>query len=197
MKLSEQLLQASEELSERVTAEMYADPFWQHRYGDRGRAHSRTDGHFHVKYLAEAVESTDPRVFASYARWLRELLVSHGMCTRHVAETFNRLAAAIDERGWPDRMRAIAILHAGVQALVYRDGPASQLDRLRVQAQPEAELDTLLSYLADSVAFEQPNRFRDHVVVARTLRTTVDSELAALKRLIAGEIVALATVEGS
>lgn len=197
MKLSEHLIEASPELSERVTAEMYADPFWQHRYGDRGRAHSRTDGDFHVKYLAEAVESADPRVFASYARWLRELLVSHGMCTRHVTETFNRLATAIDDRGWPDRTRAIAILHAGVQALVYRDGPAAQLDRLRAQAQAEAELDTLLSYLADSVAFEQPNRFRDYVVVARTLRSTVDGELAALKRLIAGETIALAIVEGT
>ncbi|HEY0252199.1 MAG TPA: hypothetical protein VGC41_11775, partial [Kofleriaceae bacterium] len=125
------------------------------------------------------------------------LLVTRGMCSRHLAENFNRLAAVIEEEPWPDRTRAIAILHAGAQALVYRDGDASQIDRVRVQVTAEPELDTLLSYLADALAFEQPPWFATHVVFARTLRTTLDAELAAVKRLIAGETRALSIVEAA
>ncbi|MFT3698078.1 MAG: hypothetical protein QM831_33360 [Kofleriaceae bacterium] len=198
MKLSEQLIAASAELSERVMAEMFVDPFWQKKYGgERATKHTRADGDFHVKYLAEALESEDPRVFASYARWLRELLVSHGMCSRHLQENFNRLASAITDKGWPDHERAVAILHAGAQALVYRDGAEGHIDHLRLQAQPEGDLDTLLSYLADAVAFEQPARFAAYVEFARTLRTSLDVELAAVKRLIAGEARALEILEAA
>ncbi len=38
-------------LSRRCTDAMYADPFWQARFGQRGRHHADEDSGYHVRYL--------------------------------------------------------------------------------------------------------------------------------------------------
>jgi len=184
--LSEQLAEAGPRLSERVLAEMYADPFWAARFGDRGRHHARTDGDFHIKYLAEALDSNSVAVFASYAHWLRELLVSRGMCSRHLAENFTLLAAAIEAEPWTDRGRAVEILRAGADSLRHTTGPAAELEALRALT-PDTATDTLLSYLADALAFAQPSWFAAYTAFAATLRPSLAAELAALRRRIASE----------
>lgn len=187
MTLSEQLTEAAPRLAERVLAEMYADPFWAARFGDRGRRHARADGDFHMKYLAEALESNSVIVFENYARWLRELLVSRGMCSRHLAENFTRLADAIAAEPWEDRARAIEILRAGAAALRHTSGPAGELEAMRATTTDPAT-DTLLSYLADAIAFDQPSWFGQHTSFAATLCANLGAELAALRRRIALEL---------
>jgi len=198
--LTEQLAQAGPRLAERVLAEMYADPFWAARFGDRGRRHARADGDFHMKYLAEALESNSVVVFENYARWLRELLVSRGMCSRHLAENFTRLADAIAAEPWEDRARAIEILHAGAAALRYTAGPAAELEAMRSTAH-DAATDTLLSYLADALAFDQPSWFGAYTAFAATLCANLGAELAALRRRIALElpnpVLALAALDNA
>jgi uncharacterized membrane protein len=192
--LEQALVEAAPRLTARVLAEMYADPFWAARFGERGRGHARQDGDYHLTYVVEALRADDPAVFVKYARWLRDLLVARGMCSRHLADNFARLAIAIDGEPWPDRGEAVAVLQAGIDALRHRQGDAGMIDdhraalvaavvtRLR-RDRPGLvdrwdrdggpgcvdELDAWLSYLADALALAQPERFTAHVAFARGL----------------------------
>lgn len=183
------LTEAAPRLTERVIAEMYANAFWQERFGDRGRRHAGQDGGSHVQYVVEALVAANARVFTEYASWLRGVLVPRGMCSRHLGENFDRLASAIGQEAWPDRDRAIAILRAGTQALVHTSGDAGAIDAMRgslardtvaslytqhpewlarsgdaERARCVDDLDYQLSYLADALAFSERERFVAHIV---------------------------------
>jgi hypothetical protein len=184
--LESSLVQATPRLTERVLAEMYANPFWHERFGARGRVHAERDGGSHIEYLVEALVAGDSRVFENYATWLRSVLVSRGMCTRHLVDNFNRLAAAINDETWPERARAVAFLHAGAAVLIHQSSDAGSIDAERgslasdavismVAAHPDwfarlgrarcvDDLDYHLSFLADALAFAQPDRFVEYVV---------------------------------
>lgn len=144
--LATRLEAAAGELTERVLRETYVDPFWRDRFGARADTHGRKDGHFHIQYLAEALRSDDPGVLERYARWLQPLLTARGMCSAHLAENFDRLAAAIAER--PDTAPAVAMLGAATRALRYPGGPARAVQELEVAP----ALATYASYLADALA---------------------------------------------
>jgi len=183
------LAEAAPRLTERVLDEMYADPFWQARFGARGRRHAGQDGNSHLQYVVEALVAADARVFTEYARWLRGVLVPRGMCSRHLADNFNRLASAIDQERWPDRDRAVGILRAGTEALIHTGGDAGAIDAVRgALARDTAtalytrhpdwltlsgdlgrtrcmdDLECHLSYLADALAFADRERFVAHIV---------------------------------
>lgn len=164
--LAERLLAASGELNREVLAEMYRDPFWYARFGEpRADKHGRQDGDHHVSYLVEALRSGDAGVLERYARWLQQVLTTRGMCTRHLAEHFERLGEAIAARGWPDAARAAELLAAAVAALRYDEGPARAIqDRAAsIAALGDPELATLAWYLADAVALGTPAVFAKHV----------------------------------
>ncbi|MDC0667137.1 hypothetical protein [Nannocystis radixulma] len=176
--LVEQLEAASARLTERVLAEMYVDPFWRERFGQRADKHGRQDGHFHVQYLQQALATGDPAVLENYARWLQQVLTARGMCTRHLAENFERLAAAIAEEPWPDRQAAVELLRAATAALTYEDGLARAVQQhadavvraaaatlAEDDADPSvvAELDALVSYCADALALASPQVLMNHV----------------------------------
>ena len=116
-------------LSQAVLDRMYQNPFWMERYGVRGRAFADEDSLHHVRYLDEALAADDPAVFVRYARWLRTVLVSRGMCTEHLGENFRLLGAAIEAARIPDAASAVRILAAGVDALRYTDGDAGRLQQ--------------------------------------------------------------------
>jgi hypothetical protein len=185
--LPARLAEAAPRLTARVLDEMYANPFWQERFGERGRRHARNDGDYHLTYVAEAVAAGDDRVFTKYATWLRDVLTSRGMCSRHLAENFERLASAVAGEAWPDGERAIAVLHAGAVALRHTSGDAALLDEHSTTvaaaattalyaAHPEwldagghagrarcyDDLTYHLSYLADALAAERRPSFTAH-----------------------------------
>ncbi len=90
------MLRASaKQLAVRVIDTMYADPFWMSRFGDRGRERSEEDIAYHAEYLAQALEANDPGIMARYSVWLRSVLTSRGMCSRHLEESFERFEAAL------------------------------------------------------------------------------------------------------
>jgi hypothetical protein len=200
--LEQRLASAGSRLSERAVAEMYKDPFWSARFGERGRVHAGRDGEFHLEYLVEALAARDAGVFEHYARWLREVLVSRGMCSLHLAENFDRLARAIDDEGWPDRRRAIDTLRAGARVLVHLTGDAGVLDAARAQLVATAaapldgvrpvDLEHYLSFLADALAFGRRELFVKHVTFAASIAPRRDVLGAALDRLAAA-IAELAT----
>jgi uncharacterized membrane protein len=172
--IGELLTEAAQRLTDRVFDEMWADPFWQARFGDRGARHTRQDGNSHVQYLVQALAADDHRVFTTYARWLRDVLCSRGMCSRHLADNFTRLAAAVDAEGWPERGRAIAVLHAGAHALNHTNGDAGAIDLARAEVARAISSDGLLaehvlSYLSDALAFAQPTWLSGYAAFAAKL----------------------------
>lgn len=151
-------------LSQGVLARMYENPFWMARYGARGRSFADEDSLYHLQYLDQALAAEDAAVFEKYARWLRSILVSRGMCSEHLAENFLLLADAIDTSGAPSADAARAVLERGARALVYTQGDASRLEGRRTEllaaversangpAMREDDRRYLVSYLIDSAA---------------------------------------------
>lgn len=184
--LVDRLLARGGQVSARVIEDMYRDEFWIARFGQRGRQHSSQDGDFHVTYLVQALVADDPGIFESYARWLQSVLTTRGMCTRHLAENFERLSRAIAAEV-EDSGRASEILRAGVEALRYPAGPARELqdaaERLASRTNAERE-DTLhlLSYAADAIALGRPELFASH---AKWLASWRPQKAAAIAPLTA------------
>jgi hypothetical protein len=168
-------------LSQRVLNEQYRDPFWHERFGARGRRHADEDSDFHVKYLVRALSHGDAGVMIRYARWLREVLATRGMCTRHLADNFARLCEAIREMRWTGGGAAMEVLHAAEEALRYESGPeravqdagddaVADVVRMHRDRFPRGwgaagrrpdealreDIDNYASYLADALAFGSP-----------------------------------------
>jgi hypothetical protein len=133
--LVERLQAKAPELGQRAIAEMYQNPFWMDRFGARGRDLAEQDGQFHVNYLLQALIASDPGVLVNYARWLQTLLVSRGLCSRHIGENFERLERAVSAEV-PDAEPALRLLQAAREALIYESGFAGELQRL---AEPLAD----------------------------------------------------------
>jgi hypothetical protein len=175
-------------LVERTFRALYANPFWDARYGERGRRYAIEDGRFHVQYLVEALRGGSPETLVAYARWLQPVLTTRGMCSRHLAENFASLGEAIQAEGLDPTGEAQAYLAAAEAALRYDAGSAGTLQdaaaglaaaaaaKLAVApsaarasgaglGRPRIEDDLLddLSYLADAVALKRPDLFVDYV----------------------------------
>jgi hypothetical protein len=186
---------AADALTDRVLAEMYEDPFWNARYGERAQTHGRQDGLFHIKYLREAIRANDPSVIEHYARWLQQLLTTRGMCTRHLDENFERLARAIGDT-IPDSAPAVAMLAAARAALRYPDGPARRLqDATARLAAGDHDLLTDYAYAADSLALNQPAVFANHVAWTADFverrggsRAQFDARIATLRETVKREL---------
>jgi hypothetical protein len=181
--LAARLDAAADRLTMRVLAEMYRDPFWHERFGERADRHGRRDGRFHIDYLIQALHAGDTAIIENYARWLQQVLTSRGMSTRHLAENFERLAAAIRDEAWPDGDAACAVLDAACAALRYPLGTPQELQRAipalaaaaadalagprglldaAARARALAELTDLATYAVDAVALAQPAVFAGH-----------------------------------
>lgn len=190
------LEQHADELARRSIDRLLVDPFWESRYGARGRQHSHEDGRYHVTYLVQSLLLDEHGLMVEYARWLRTLLVARGMCSRHLADNFATLAAAIEELGIGRAARAHAVLATATAALRYVEGPAGVVEReapAAVRAAVERlacdrpewfvrddvdrqrlrdELAIVTSYLADAIARDEPGIF------ARGLAAIADSRAA-------------------
>lgn len=161
------------EIADHAFAAMYRDPFWDARFGARGRAFSAEDGRYHVAYLVEALRTGGPQTLVRYARWLQPLLTTRGMCSRHIADNFARIADALRDLGIEAPEPAIALLRAGEEALVYPAGPARALQRDADAIADRAAARTgalgadgfrhLVSYLADAVALDRADVLGKHV----------------------------------
>ena len=202
-------------ISRRAVDAMYADPFWDARFGERGRRHADEDGDFHVGYLAEALRLGSTAHFANYARWLRSVLVARGMCTRHLSEQLRCVADAVDALGAlpsPEDARVVrAYVDAARDGLRYPEGSlGSRLQDAEPRAAAAAEealaarfygasglpprdrlradAADLLSYLADAAALERPDLFAEHAEWLAGFfadQRRPDGYLAALREAVA------------
>jgi hypothetical protein len=167
-------------ISQRVLEEQYRDPFWTERYGSRGRRHADEDSDFHLRYLARALQHGDPGVMVRYARWLRDVLASRGMCTRHLAENFRLLAEGLEAMHWSGGETAVAFVRSGQDALLYDEPVARAVQEAAGKAAAEVsrahrerfprgwkhaaerpdglrdDLLNYLSYLVDALALGSP-----------------------------------------
>ena len=157
--------------------EMYRNPFWDARFGERGRTFAADDGRHHVSYLVQALIAKNSDLLANYARWLQSVLTCRGICTRHLAENFQRLSAAIAREGFAGGEEAVRYLGLAEAALEYAEGPPQELQRASVRIAHAAAAsmhveDGLyhLSYLADSLALQRPDLFTTHCVWASAFR---------------------------
>ncbi len=182
--LAEQLRSRGRELSRWVIDDMYRNPFWASRFASRGKEHAAQDAQYHITYLATAVETGLPEIMANYAVWLRNVLTSRGMCTRHLDENFERLAdaMAMDYALSPDRL-PFACLEAARTALLYEEGTARHIQQRQQQladtilkdigAHPKFEnvpgistrddVRYLLSFCADGVASNSSDQLAAHL----------------------------------
>lgn len=196
-------------LAARVLEEMYRNPFWLERFGERGRQFARQDGEFHLSYLVQALAAGDAGVLTGYARWLQPVLTTRGMCTRHIDENFARLARAIEDE-IADAGAAIVMLDATRAALRYEAPAPRHVQDASAHIADEATADIYrrhpewdarwgaggrercrddigyhLSYLADAIALDRPAVFTDYVawIAAFLARRSipVDHMLATLQ----------------
>lgn len=81
--MSEPFFESSTRLQQfaaRVTdAQLSNMPGLRDRYGAAGRQHCIDDTIFHLRYLGEAVEFADARLFADYVAWAKVMLTSRGV----------------------------------------------------------------------------------------------------------------------
>jgi hypothetical protein len=154
----------------------HRDPFWNARYGEaRTRRFGDEDAVFHVRYLVQALAQGAPSVMEGYARWLRTLLVSHGMCTLHLSQHFAWLGEALGEAGLSGS-EVRTVLASAQESLRYLQGSAAALTAesealaqgaARVLGHAadralQAELQLQLCYLADAIAAHRPELFLAH-----------------------------------
>jgi hypothetical protein len=121
-------------ITQKVVDAMFQNPFWASRFPDRGRRFSEEDGLDHLSYVRQALEAKDPEIFVRYARWLQPVLTRRGMCSRHLAESFERLAQALPDAGLESPEPAQKILLGGAASLTYREGPAVEVERCAAAA---------------------------------------------------------------
>lgn len=217
--LLQRLEAAGPRLVDATLARMLENPFWAERFGERARTHGREDGLYHVRYLVAALEARDAEVLRRYATWLRTVLVSRGMSSRHLAENFTLLSDAIAAEGWPDAGEATAHLHQAEEALLFPPrSPAGQLQR-EERALAEACVARLyahhpswspawrarcvddvryhVAYLADALGAEQPPLFASYVAWAGGFlarrgvpRAHLDASLVALGEVLPAPLLA-------
>jgi hypothetical protein len=178
----------AQSLADRAHEAMYRDPFWDARFGERGRRFSEEDNLHHVSYLVQALRADAADLLSGYARWLQSVLTTRGMCSRHIAQNFGRLSDALRAEQIVDAEPALALLDVASAALTYDGGPARAVQGAAEPVAARAaqaigqrhptwsdppdssgaallrdDLLLLLSYLADALANGRDDLFVTHV----------------------------------
>jgi hypothetical protein len=165
---------------------IYQNPFWEARYGERGRIHTRKDINYHLNYLVSAIALDAPASLTEYYHWVQGLLAHRGMCSRHLQDTLDHLKLQMEQM-LPEKYQGT--INRFMQASydgIYYDRPASrelharveqiaQATAVRVFSAPQRKQasektrqactrDTLyhLSYLADADHLQDAKIFRDY-----------------------------------
>ena len=162
IELAERLRKDGAKISSRVMDEIWKEePFWEQRFGERGRRRMTEDAAFHAEYLLQAVEAADGGVMARYATWLQSVLVTRGMSTRHLDANFERLARALAKE-MTGSEKAVEYLEAARRALRHPEGPARELQEAADRLSPTEDIRYVIAHLADAMALARPDLFAAH-----------------------------------
>src|ERR1044071_5674839 len=86
-------------LAEAVTARRYElNPNLERRYGPAGREKCLQDSNYHLSYLAEAVGSALPSLFADYVAWAKVMLEARGVPASDLARNLEVMRDVVRER---------------------------------------------------------------------------------------------------
>ena len=114
-----QLLGQTEELAEAITQSLYDEmPELTARYGSIGREKCRQDLRHTIEYLIPAVYLEEPQMFASYVRWLDDLLRARNVSTQEIVRSLQLTEQIIRTRLPADEADVAATcVRAGLSAL--------------------------------------------------------------------------------
>jgi hypothetical protein len=143
MALADQLELRADALVEHALTTMYTNPFWQERFGERGREFARKDNYHHLR-----AASLEP--LTRYALWLQKVLTARGMCTHHLVQNFACLADAVEYADVQGAQPAQAYLKAAQEALLYPDDPAHTVQAVAAE---------IVRRAVDISAADHPERF--------------------------------------
>ncbi|MEW5872858.1 MAG: hypothetical protein AB1894_26600 [Chloroflexota bacterium] len=183
------LEQARPVMVKKLLDEVYAEAFWQVRFGSLGRMHAEQDANYHLDNLIVALRFDLDSSTAQHYQWLRNVLVKRGMCTRHLRRTLDSLQRLIAETlpaEWPaiqpyllQGYTGLACTHPACQALAAQEqsiaravtekmaagspqSAAAGADLLQGATRLE-EILCHLSYLQDAIEQDAPQMFTAHV----------------------------------
>ena len=106
---------AERRLSVRVAELVYERlPELEQRYGAAGRFRCEEDTALHLRFVASAVATGEPRIIADYLTWLAPLLERFGVPASDVDANFDAIGEALRELV-PDAAAAYAQLLAEVR----------------------------------------------------------------------------------
>ena len=126
-------------LAEAVTERHYElQPELARRYGPAGRAKCRQDAGFHLSYLAEAIATSSPALFADYVAWAKVMLAGRRIPAEDLARNLEVLCEIL-RRELPGDMADLACgyVEAGLERLP--ELPA-ELPSLLVDGEPHGEM---------------------------------------------------------
>jgi len=114
-----ELLGQTEELAEAITHSLYDEmPELTARYGSIGREKCQQDLRHTIEYLIPAVHLEEPQMFASYVRWLDDLLRARNVSTREIVRSLQLTEQIVRTRLPADEADAVATcVRAGLSAL--------------------------------------------------------------------------------
>jgi methanogenic corrinoid protein MtbC1 len=143
------IIQSQDELAQAIVERQWKlRPDLELRYGNMGRAKCLEDARYHLKYLAEAIGTAEPVVFADYVMWASTMLTSRNIPVADLVLNLEAMNDVLKEK-LPSAMRipALEYVEAGIRAL---DGPVDNFTFLDPN-EPLAELarqylDALLAY---------------------------------------------------
>lgn len=162
VELVERLRTDGPRISAQVMDEIWKEePFWEQRFGERGRSRMTEDAAFHAEYLVQAVDAGDAGVMERYATWLQSVLVTRGMSTRHLDANFERLARALAKE-MPGSEKAVEYLEAARRALRLPEGPARELQDAADRLSPTEDVRYVIAHLADAMALARAELFAAH-----------------------------------
>jgi hypothetical protein len=76
-------------LVETAVTKLWANPFWQDRFGERGKRYFYEDSNYHIDALITVIQLDLPQFLTEHYTWLRGVLVHRGMCSRHLLQTLS------------------------------------------------------------------------------------------------------------
>ena len=102
------------------------NPSLDERYGPVGREKCLQDAHYHLSYLADAMNAGTPALFSSYVGWAKVMLGQRGIPADDLARHLESTRIVVGEHlvGAP-RDLALAVLNAGIAALPSMPGNAT------------------------------------------------------------------------
>lgn len=183
----QQIIHHQDTIVELVTKAIYVDnPYWYLRFKDRGLESCKLDMYYNTAYLVDALEMDNTKGVLIHTGWMRNLLVSLGMCTQCYMEAWQELINAVKSVVAPEFHSKLDAVCAEIMQHLQYDTPLSSIlqqdkeivletitrthyDRARDMqsrlSRSEYMRDTTykLSYLVDADAQDNPAIFSNYI----------------------------------